>query len=322
MTQLPQLPFPAVPPTANICHFHTKLGVQETHKLHTCTHKVEADTSTCGICIHASTPISLINTETDPLHTLHIHTHPPHLCIHTQKKLCSSHLASSSLRLYFNLQERGSPRSQRGIQELRLRCHMRTHIHTWTCKTTGTHSSTVRNEQWGKVEVGRISILNEPMVKKRTIWHQGAPSCLLVVVRERKDEWINAPFYQTNVCKESQWIICGIIYVHILYVQLYILILKTTESGSGEGYWRFKRKGVMAEQIKEGEKWAKEREKEIEKKQRKIDPYVGYCSLTAPLLNFKREPWAEQRAEERAEEREGRKETAGWESQWQANTGG
>lgn len=47
------------------------------------------------------------------------------------------------------------------------------------------------------------------------------------------------------------------------------------------------------------------------KKTRKIDPYVGYCSLTAPLLNFKREPWAEQRAEERAEEREGRKETAG-----------
>lgn len=47
------------------------------------------------------------------------------------------------------------------------------------------------------------------------------------------------------------------------------------------------------------------------KKNRKIDPYVGYCSLTAPLLNFKREPWAEQRAEERAEEREGRKETAG-----------
>lgn len=58
---------------------------------------------------------------------------------------------------------------------------------------------------------------------------------------------------------------------------------------------------------------AKEGEKEMDKKkkkQRKIDSYVGYCSLTAPLLNFKREPWAEQRAESRAEEseeREGRR---------------
>lgn len=42
------------------------------------------------------------------------------------------------------------------------------------------------------------------------------------------------------------------------------------------------------------------------KKKRKMDSYVGYCSLTAPLLNFKREPWAEQRAEQRAEEREER----------------
>lgn len=40
--------------------------------------------------------------------------------------------------------------------------------------------------------------------------------------------------------------------------------------------------------------------------QRKIDSYVGYCSLTAPLLNFKREPWAEQRAEQRAAERRGK----------------
>lgn len=39
-------------------------------------------------------------------------------------------------------------------------------------------------------------------------------------------------------------------------------------------------------------------EKENEK-ERERDLYVGYCSLTAPLLNFKQEPWAEQRAEER-----------------------
>lgn len=39
VTQLPQLAFPALPPTANICHFHTQLKAQETsHKLHTCTH--------------------------------------------------------------------------------------------------------------------------------------------------------------------------------------------------------------------------------------------------------------------------------------------
>lgn len=56
----------------------------------------------------------------------------------------------------------------------------------------------------------------------------------------------------------------------------------------------------------------------------KRDLYVGYCSLTAPLLNFKQEPWAEQRAEERAEERKGRKdrESAGRENEQQANTGG
>lgn len=168
----------------------------------------------------------------------------------------------------------------------------------------------VRNEEWGKVEVGRISILNEPTVKKRTIWHQGAPSCLLVVVRERKDEWINAPFYQTNVCKESQWIICGIIYVHILYFQLYILILKTTESGSGEGYWRFKRKGAMAEQIKEGKKWAKEREKEIEKKTEEDRSVCRLLQSHCTTLEFQTRTLG--RAESRGESRgEGREERDG-----------
>lgn len=34
--------------------------------------------------------------------------------------------------------------------------------------------------------------------------------------------------------------------------------------------------------------------------------YVGYCSLTAPLLNIKQEPWAEQRAEEQRGRRDGK----------------
>lgn len=61
--------------------------------------------------------------------------------------------------------------------------------------------------------------------------------------------------------------------------------------------------------------------KETEKiRMSKKDLYVGYCSLTAPLLNFKQEPWAE----ERAEEWKGRKdrEAAGRENEQQANTGG
>lgn len=56
-----QLPFPALPPTANICHFHTKLGVQGMHAhmhRHTqargYTQKVEADVFTCRICIHGN----------------------------------------------------------------------------------------------------------------------------------------------------------------------------------------------------------------------------------------------------------------------------
>lgn len=73
--------------------------------------------------------------------------------------------------------------------------------------------------------------------------------------------------------------------------------------------------------MKEREKREQDRKKENE---RERDLYVGYCSLTAPLLNFKQEPWAEQRAEERAEERKARKdrEASGRENKQQANTGG
>lgn len=144
-----QLAFPALPPTANICHVHTQVKAQGTsHKLHVCTH---ARTHKCSVRIHANTAIPLINTQTTPP------THP-----HTQK-LCSSLPASSSSPcLYFNLQARSSPRIQRGTQELRLQRHTRTymHAHTWTCNATGTHGRMVQNEEQGKVEVARISILN------------------------------------------------------------------------------------------------------------------------------------------------------------------
>lgn len=68
------------------------------------------------------------------------------------------------------------------------------------------------------------------------------------------------------------------------------------------GRWRNKRKRGGGGHKRGRKKWIKK----TKKKQRYS--YVGYCSLTAPLLNFKREPWAEQRAEQRAaEEREERR---------------
>lgn len=96
---------------------------------------------------------------------VHTHTHTP--------KLCSSLLASSSPRLYFNLHERSSQRSQQGMLELRLQ-RQNAHEHV---KLQGRTGSTVQNEEQGNVEVGRISILNEAMVgekkkktkKKRTV---------------------------------------------------------------------------------------------------------------------------------------------------------
>lgn len=36
----------------------------------------------------------------------------------------------------------------------------------------------------------------------------------------------------------------------------------------------------------------------------KIDHYIGYCSLTAPLLNFKQGPWEELRADRKMDERQ------------------
>lgn len=66
-------------------------------------------------------------------------------------------------------------------------------------------------------------------------------------------------------------------------------------------------------------RWRDNERKQIRMRER--DLYVGYCSLTAPLLNFKQEPWAEQR---RADEWKGRKdrESAGRENEQRANTGG
>lgn len=55
----------------------------------------------------------------------------------------------------------------------------------------------------------------------------------------------------------------------------------------------------------------REKNENERERDRKQDLYVGYCSLTAPLLNFKQEPWAEKGAEERAEQRKGRKDRAG-----------
>lgn len=52
----------------------------------------------------------------------------------------------------------------------------------------------------------------------------------------------------------------------------------------------------MNERVRKRRARWRERKRERE---RERDLYVGYCSLTAPLLNFKQEPWAEQRAEER-----------------------
>ena len=142
-----QQAFPALPPTANICHFHT-----QGKELHTCKHAhsmcIHANTHT-----HTHTHLFLINTQTPP----------PYLYTHRDtQKLCSFPLASSSPCLYFNLQKKSSPKSQRGIQELRLQRHTLACTHTHM--NTQSHRDTQQDgAEWATRQVwrlARISISN------------------------------------------------------------------------------------------------------------------------------------------------------------------
>lgn len=81
---------------------NTRKLIQTTH-MHTQAH----------ICIHAVSNTLFFNKHITPL------TSFLHACT---QQLCSPHLASHSSCLYFNLQERSSPRSQRDKPKLHLQC--------------------------------------------------------------------------------------------------------------------------------------------------------------------------------------------------------
>ena len=127
----------------------------------TSTHKEKNSThasmhTACAFMLthtHIHTHLFLINTQTPP----------PYLYTHRDtQKLCSFPLASSSPCLYFNLQKKSSPKSQRGIQELRLQRHTLACTHTHM--NTQSHRDTQQDgAEWATRQVwrlARISISN------------------------------------------------------------------------------------------------------------------------------------------------------------------
>lgn len=126
------------------------------------------------------------------------HTHAPHkhilsahsyTCVHTHLSnkrtdtttcfwiltythtLCSSHLASSSSSIYFNLHKRSSPRSQQDMSCISTIPHLHVCMRAGTCKATEKHRKRVWTETQGKVEVGCISTLSETTVNKELLWY-------------------------------------------------------------------------------------------------------------------------------------------------------